>query len=143
MFVLSSVIGACSPGPVADPQPQCYPLDPSGDWPLTPEQLTEQYCGRGPTPTTGETEGRALTAVCIPAPSEGCDPCMLSAAEVDDKLRAKIANTLADASCPEDYEPTRFVRGCAAASPTTNECCFIAEYFTDKTVCDPVPDEAP
>jgi hypothetical protein len=26
-------------------------------------------------------------------------------------------------------------------SDDEHECCFLAEYFTDTTVCDPVPDE--
>jgi hypothetical protein len=63
--------------------------------------------------------------------------------ELDQRLHDAIATTFAEAGCPSDYTPERFVRGCFAAWPDRSECCYTAEYFTDETVCDPVPDETP
>jgi hypothetical protein len=68
---------------------------------------------------------------------------MLTAEEADVRLRERIAVTFADAECPSGYEPERFIRGCFAAWPEQDQCCYTAEYFTDKLICDPVPDEVP
>jgi hypothetical protein len=136
------IVAACSPGRMDDPQ-ACYASDPNGDWPLEPEALLEAFCGRGPTPSEGPQDGRGVTAVCVPAPATGCDPCMFTAEEADAMLRDRIAETFADAECPADYEPERFVRGCFAAWPEQDQCCYTAEYFTDELICDPVPDQVP
>jgi hypothetical protein len=141
-FVLVLIAGACSPGRIDDPQ-ECYALEANGDWPLEPEALVENFCGRGPTPSEGPNDGRGVTAVCLPAPAGGCDPCILSNEAADARLREQITTTFEDAGCPADYEPERFVRGCFAAWPEQDQCCYTAEYFTNKLVCDPVPDEVP
>lgn len=141
-FLLAVVMGACNREPI-DLGQSCYEQDPNGDWPLAPNDLSKDYCGRGPTANESEEEGRDVTAVCLPAPEGGCDPCLLSAEEVDARLRDAIDDTFADAGCPEDYEPERFVRGCFAAFPSNGQCCYTAEYFTIEAICDPVPDQMP
>jgi hypothetical protein len=68
---------------------------------------------------------------------------MWDADEADARLGEELDKVFAQAGCPADYEPERFIRGCFAPSPTTGECCFTAEYVTEESICDPLPGESP
>lgn len=137
-FILALLLVACTADPPA-PSQECYPLDGNGDWPVNPTDFVQNYCGRGPT----NVDGRGVVDVCVPEPAGGCDPCLWDAAEADARLRDAMTSLFETAGCPADYQPEQFIRGCFAANPGAGECCYTAEYITDESVCDPVPDEAP
>jgi hypothetical protein len=139
MAVAAIVSGACAP----DEPRECYPWDGNGNWPVGPTEFVQNYCGRGPTIVDEPGFGRGVISMCVPAPAQGCDPCPWAADETDARLREQLDELFAQSGCPANYEPERFIRGCFASSPETDECCYTAEYVTDESICDPLPSESP
>jgi hypothetical protein len=119
---------------------QCYPVDPHSPvvWSQVEDPIrfsTDDYCGRGA--SEREALKRHLTAFCVPRPDDGCDACAFDIDEVEDRLRAEIADDFEQVGCPSDYEPEEIVHGCVAEWVETDACCWAAEYFTDPGICDP------
>ncbi|PRP93197.1 hypothetical protein ENSA5_44640 [Enhygromyxa salina] len=142
VLAVTATTQACQPDSTDTPD-ECYTLDGNGDWPVSPTDFVQNYCGRGPTIVDEPGLGREVVNLCVAAPASGCDPCMWSAQDADTRLQTEISSVFAAAGCPSDYEPERFIRGCFAPNPGAAECCYTAEYVTDEGICDPTPDESP
>jgi hypothetical protein len=119
---------------------ECYAVDPNSPIVVAevdPMTLYENYCGRGPAEFDGLQ--RRLAMRCVPRPEAGCDPCELEADEVDALFQASILERFEEIGCPVAYEPGAFVRGCFAEWTDSQECCWVAEYFSEAEICDPGP----
>lgn len=131
----TSLVLACAERSI---ESQCFPLDPRSVWdPDDIELLYSTYCDRGSTRIDGLR--RIPEFYCIPAPEEGCDPCLLDAEAADSALLDLYMTRLEKAECPSDYGPEQVVRGCFAAVPALQQCCWTSEFFYDDEVCKPGP----
>lgn len=135
-LLLVSAIGlACAERRV---ESQCFAVDPRGVWDADDiELLYASYCDRGSTRIDGLR--RLPEFHCIPAPEQGCDPCMLDRDAADAILLEKYMMRLEQAECPSDYGPEQMVRGCFAELPALGQCCWTSEFYFDEQVCDPGP----
>ncbi|PRQ04193.1 hypothetical protein ENSA5_09770 [Enhygromyxa salina] len=63
VLAVTATTQACQPDSIDTPN-ECYTLDGNGDWPVSPTDFVQNYCGRGPTIVDEPGLGREVVNLC-------------------------------------------------------------------------------